>query len=244
MPTKTTNKPEIHNIPPAISVARVEAQRISTPLIEKAAMIVTCGVEYQDASLLRANLQNAQKAIEERLDKIIRPSYEALQSLYELKRELTKPIVDATGQLTGQMRQFKLLEARKIQEEETARKLAEQALIREAEEKMRAAERAKTPQMQSRMKTQATTLATRAQEVALTPTEAPVKAVGSTVRKYKRVEITDFAKLIKGVASGDVPEDVLEVNMGRLGEYLKLDEKAVADMPGVAIIEDIRIVGK
>lgn len=237
--TKMTNNPI-----PDTALARSEAVKLSTPLIQQIPALVKTPEQYQDASLIRAKLMDTQKVITERLDKIIKPSYQALQSLYDLKNELINPVKEATARLTESMRQFKLAEAREIQEKEEARRREEDRLRREAEAKTKAAESAKTPQMQGRMQAQAQQAAAKAQEVAERPVEAPVRAVGSTTRKVRRVEVVDFMALVKGVAAGNVPEDVLVADMSKLGDYLKLDAKAVEDMPGIRIVEDLRVVGR
>lgn len=228
-----------------VVTVKKEALKVQAPLIQQAnSLQVTTAEQYQTASALRTQIKAAKKSVVDRLEIIIRPAYEALQSLYALKKEITDPMDKADDILTGRMRQFKIAEAAEIEKEASRKRQEESRLAAEAAAKEAAATKARTVQMRERLEAQAAAAAAQAKEVAAAPVAAPVKAMGGSTRVVKRWRCVSLMALAKAVADGEVPDDCISVNTVRMNEYFKDSPADVGAIPGIELWDDLQIVNR
>lgn len=231
--------------PLAVTV-KEEALAASSSLITQSRGFeeITTPEAYVQASLVRAQVQQLKKTWTDKLQKIINPAYEALQGLYSLKKDILGPMEKAEVGLTSAMRDFKLSEARQIQEAEERKRQEEERLRVEVERKEIAAERAATPQMRGRIEAQVEKVKEKLAQTEAQETITEVRAVGSTTRKVKKWRCVNITLLAKAVAKGEVPDDVLSVNSVRMNEYFRSSPKDVGMIPGIEVYDDVIIVGR
>jgi hypothetical protein len=215
---------------------------IASPLVKQAeGLTVKTARELADADEIRHRLDQHKKAIIARLEKIISPVYTSLQELYKLRREMTDPLDKADKIISDKMRVYHRLEAERIAEEKAEIEAAAEKERNRAEELRRKAEIAKTPQMQARLATQAAEKDSKAAEIEETEVEK-THVMHSKTRTVKKPVVGDMSALIKAVAAGEVPEDLLTVNAVVLTSYWREDPDLVAQFPGIKIAEDIQVV--
>lgn len=217
-----------------------EATKENGPLIRQAqAISITDNDSYNKADVLRFRLKNAKKSWTDRLAQIIRPQYEALESLYSLQREIVNPIDKASVIITEEMRRFKLEEKRIADEAQAVR----DRLQRDAEEATRRLEAAKSKSIAALAKKQIANIEEKLEQTIV----APVVAGNSGSRNVKMWRITDFKAFLMAVASGELPEDLVEVNSRAFNEYFRADDAdktSIRTWPGVVVEDDIQIVSK
>ncbi len=241
MPTKdksviiTQEKPEVIK-----SLAIKESQPL---LIQAKALVVDDESSYQLADTLRTKLKAANKAWTDRLSKIIRPTYEALESLYSLQREIVNPMKDSEKIITGKMQEYKRLELQRVEEDNRKRQEEEDGIQREKEELQRKIDAAKNKSVaalqQKKMEKLEEKLETVQESVAVS-----VKAEGSGTRIVKKWKVVSFIDLVKAVANGDLPEDILQTADASIQEYFNAGPDALKTWPGLEIYSDVQIVSR
>jgi hypothetical protein len=228
-----------------ITAAKVESRRTVEPLVEAAAELkISDAASYQAADFLLKRVRIAKRAIEEKLNPIIEPIYQGLQSLYKLRKELTDPLEKADADIREGMSVWQMAESRRIAAEAAARREEEDRLRREAEEKQRKIDQAKSESARKLLAKQALVLESKADAVAAVPVEAPTQAVGSSVRKVWKWRVASMRKLIQAVADGRVPQEILAVDTTVIGKYFRDDPASLSHYPGIEVYEDIVIAGR
>ena len=221
-----------------------EALIQSRPLLTQAtALLVVDEPSYIAADDLRSKIKASRKVFWDRITKAVTPAYQALQELYSIRNDLTKPLDDADVVITDKMKAFKRIEAERVREEERRRELEAAKLREQAAEKLRREETAKTTQMQAKLAMQREALEEKAEEVETRPIET-VKAANSGTRSVLKIRVLDRLALIKAVAAGEFPDDVLDVDMSVLNSYLRTKQVDAesAKAIGCEVYEDVQIV--
>lgn len=245
VPVKASPKPQVGLVRIDPTKVRTEGMQLITPLKAEAQELEVVDAEsYLVADQLLHRIIGVRKTWKDRMEKIIRPQRQAIDALYELNRDVDRPLEAQETAVRHKMKTFKLEEQRQIQAAEQAQRAEQERLQREAEEAQRKAERAATPQMAGRLRAKAEAFLEKAEEVAQEEAPTPVIAASSTTRPKKVVTLDSFEKVIMGIADGDIPLDCVEVNWKRIREYFKDDPAGVESWPGFKVIDDIQIVGR
>jgi|SRR5271155_199934 hypothetical protein len=232
--------------PQELTTTKDAVTAITTPVLTDANYLaITDQVSYSTGDLQLLRIRDTRKLVNEKLDPIIRPIYDWLQSWYSLKRELSDPLDIAEQGLKQKMStfQFELLkkkqESQRLIDEET-RRLSQQAqaeLTKSHDTGLSAIERA-------RAKVKAQQTVTQAKEVAQTTTVAPVRAANSSVIPTTIWEVTDFKAFLKGIVDGTIPEEMVTVQSVNMNAMWKMNKEKVKGWPGVGAVEGVRIVGR
>lgn len=204
------------------------------PMVDR--MVITDDESYLEADTVLSRLRQARILWASKLDPIRGPIDRAMAELKlslvgvkNLDGEVDGPLLDLEMKVKGEMRTYKLNEARRIeaarqQQEDEARQLREQA-----EAKKRAEETARTPQMKAKLAQARQDLETQATRVEMDTTETTaVKGASSAVRTATKIRIVDVADFLRsaqdytpqaGIYRMAVPPlSVLTHHTGRLGD--------------------------
>lgn len=229
-----------------ITRTKKEALTQSKPLLSHAqSLIVEDEAGYVAADSLRARIKESRKVFWDRITKAVTPAYQALQELYAIRNDLTKPLDEADEAVTTKMKEFKRREAVRIAAEQRERERQAEKLRQEAEEKRKKEEAAKTPAMQARIAVQREKLEEQAAEVEARESGV-VKAAHSGTRTVTKIRVVNKMALVKAIAAGDIPDELVDVDTVILTAYFKqekLDKESAAAI-GCEIYEDIQIVGR
>lgn len=219
---------------PELLKTKQEAKKQSAPLIEQAHQLqITDEDSYQIADSIRASLKAASKKWTDRLQLIIRPAYDTLQGLYNLRKEIVDPMDASADVVTNKMKEFKRLEAVRTRQEADA-KTAKEAELRK---KLEAATSIPVQRMMEK----------RIEEVQNVIITAPVVAASSSTRTVKKWKVDNMQKLVRAVADSQVPIDILTLNSKVFEDYFRGDDKdktAISSWPGILVYDDIQIVSK
>ena len=177
------------------------------------------------------------------INAIIKPFYEGLQGLYELRNTGVKPFDEMEARVKKEMKTFKIREAEQLAAELKARELEQQRLQKEIEKKAKQEEAARTEQMREKIIAQRVQLEQSVQEM---KKEKPplVKGAGSSARTVKRWVISDLAAFVAGTQDGSVPLSYVQPNKVAIEELWKSHPDVLAGLPGVTIEQDILIAGR
>ena len=249
----TMTKRTASSIIPAVSATEVKLAHVreevsltTRPVLAQiTALIVTDDKTYTEADAMRSRIRLALKSIDLHMSSILDPINEARTAALKLKHELADPLTEADNGLVSQMRQYKLAEARQIAAEQAERDRKARELAAEAYRKQQAAESAKTKQMQARLQNQAAELERKAEEVQAALAPIPVQVASSITRKVLVWRVSNMMDLVKSVAAGDVPLDVLQVNSTAMLNYFRMDnanKDAIRTWPGITVEDDVQIV--
>ena len=233
-----------------LQVVRGEIVLSTTPVLLRAVELeVVDSRSYAVADNLLSVIRKARKTWADRTSKITAPLKEAMTqlkvSMAEAKsfvEEVDSPLAQGEQVLRDSMRQYKLEEARLIEEERRKEQAEKDRLWREAEEKRIKAEQAKTPQMASRLANQAAKLEVAASTVAA-PVQVPVKVQGSGTRTVRAWRVVDMQALLRGVLDGTVPPDVIKLDTPLVNGLHRLQPARVESWPGLEGFDNIQIVG-
>ena len=234
--------------PAELVKTKAAAIKESSPIIQQAqALQVVDEDSYQQADHIRTTLKGAAKKWSDRLELIIRPARQALDSLYALNREITGPMEASVIITSNKMKAYKLAEAERLRVEE-AKRVAEEAHIRREQEEAQAKlDAAKSKPVQRLMEQKIEKLEEKLEEVK-EDVRVPVKAAGSGTRTVKVWEVSDMHKLLIAVLAGDIPEDVIEIKTVTMNDYFKGDttpnKDAIRTWPGIKVRDEIQIVSK
>lgn len=213
---------------------------------EVAELTITDAASYEYADTLLGRISTIQKKWApfwaRMKEKVIDPIRSGLEELYEINREVERPVAQLEEKVKAKMKAYKQLELRIAQEAQRLKQAEVDRLAREAEEKARQAAEAVTPQVRGRLekasqKLQEQSIAVSQQEVA-----EPVKGSSSGTRAPKVPTVKDLNAFLLGITKGEVPEDCIQVVATKLKAYYKEDPEAVASFPGVVIEDDIVVV--
>jgi hypothetical protein len=189
----------------------------------------------------------AQKAWEGRLDPIISPIRSGLDLLYDLKRDILKPLQSLEKIVKGRMVEWKSIEKAKVQQALQEKEEAERVLQKELADKEIAEAKARTKPMLDRILEQKSRL-----QQALVDKQneiiEPIKVAGSSARSRKVWKTKDKLAFVKYLVK-DRPDllSLIQIDSVQMNALFKLqrDELELGEwMPGIEIEEDINIAGK
>lgn len=236
----------------AITETKKEVAALAAPVLHMLGSLKIVDADsYGKADTILSRIREARKGVTAKLAPILSPIEKAFKEIKEardaikdLHSELDKPLEVAEGQVKSLMRSYKIEEQRLIEEfEEEKRMEAEKAesRLREALEKEN---NAKTAAMRVRLaqkRIEAEAAVEVIEEVAIA---APVKAASSSTRTIPKWKVTDIKALLKAVVAGQIPEDMLLVNITVGNSYLKVAREEMEKWPGIEVFNDVQIVGR
>lgn len=225
--------------------ARTEGTSLINPLKREVENVtITDAADYAAADQLLSRIMSANKAWQGKVNPIIKPVYDALQLLYALKNDFKEPLDDYEKIVKAKMKTYKLEEARllRAEEEERQRRIDESNRI--SREKEEAAAKARTKQMREKLTTQSAEAAQTASTLEIQGPAEAVRVEGSTVRTKRKAEVTDLKAFLRGILTGEIPDDLITINQVELNSAYRIDAKIVSEWPGISIVEDIDITGR
>lgn len=176
------------------------------------------------------------------MEKTVKPIRQGLEGLYEMNREIDKPLETMAADVKARMRAYKQKELQDKLLAERAREEEQRRLEAEAQAKIDAAARASTPQMKGRLSAAAQKLMQQAQTVAVEETPEPVRGVNSSERRVEKPAVVSIQEFCRGVADGVIPTNMVIVPIGDLNRAWKDNPDVVKEWPGVEIVVDVQLV--
>lgn len=236
-----------------MTTAVTESQGILTTVLptlqqEVAELAVEDEAGYRYADALLGRIQASKKGwlgVWNRVqEKTIKPIRAGLEELYSLNRDVEKPHDTLEGDVKEKMRQYKLREQRIIDEDNRAKEQAALQLRREAEAKERQAMAAATPQLRGRLESQSRKLEQQAADVELQPVTRAAQGHSSSTVPLKVLTITNLIEFLADCRDAGVDmSDVVVVHEPALQRKWKANPD-IATFTGVAVLDDVRIVGR
>jgi hypothetical protein len=209
------------------ALERISYFKTLTPQFNK----ITSEEQYLEADNILGQIQSFKKWWEPIIQKPIKYIRAGLEALYELNREVTRPIEAVEKAIKDGMRNYKLEEARIKREVE-----------QELERKRLELEARVTKKLPDAIKVK---VQQQIEEVQMAQQQIEeiegVSGFSSHTRLRKIWEIVDMYALIKAVARGEVPQDVLTFNKSTINAYWKQDPDTVSNWPGVISKDDITV---
>lgn len=167
-----------------------------------------------------------------------------LDQLYELNREVDKPLEVLETKVERAMKAFHLAELREAQAEEQAKRDREAEAQRVIDELERKKALLRTPAAQAKMESQILDKVQELEEIQQEEAPEPVELANSAPRPRKVPALISLSDVCQGIVDGVIPEDVVSLNWVKLRAYYKSDPDAVATFPGIELQDDITIVGR
>lgn len=248
------------SLPQPAELAKTRTTMLATlpPLqAEVQGLTVTTDEEYQYADHLLTRVRASRawwlegdpnpKSKWRGINQIIKPFYEGLQGLYELRTEGSKPHDEMEAYVKGQMKAFKVAEATRLAEERQAKYEEEVRLQKAIEDAKRKEDAAKTVQTRTNIIEKRMNLEQQKRDI---EKEVPtaVKAARSSARTIRKPVVKDFIAFVTGIVAladdESVPLDLLMVNTTRLAQLWKDNPELVAQLPGIEIESEIVIAGR
>jgi hypothetical protein len=228
---------------PAIDTSKAE-QAVSTLVPRAQSVTVTDEASYQLADSLLARISTARADWKADTATVLDPINAARTAAMELRAKYDGPLKLGEDRLREGMRQFRLSENRRIQQEEEKKRQEQLRQDREAEEKRQAAENARTPQMKGKLLAEAARLEERADLTAAAPISRPVQAAHSGQRVTRKCRMKDgqWRQILKGILDGVIPADVVSIQDSTINAYFKSAPAEVSQWPGVEVFDDVDIV--
>lgn len=241
------------DVPPSAIQARKESTLISSSITGRAdSLEVLDDSSFAVADSYLVLLHNAQVRIEEKFSTALSPARETLdaakrthKAIQDLMNEALQHIQDSQASLRSRMKEYRILEARRIEMEKRDREIQERKAQAELEVLQKREESARTESMRSRIASQREQLELQAAEnMAARPEAIPVKVAGSTTRTVKKWRVTDIVALTRAALdpTNPVPQSILGIDREALDYCFRTGQSAVAKWPGVEVYDDIQIV--
>lgn len=228
----------------------VVAQVVSLK-VEADELTITDDKSYEYADALLGRARNAVKIWEpiwERIqDRTIKPQRQALESLYELNRDIEGPSLKIQQTLKEKMKVYKLAEARRIQKEQDDRDKEAARLIEEAKLKEKAIEEAKTPAMRERLRTALDDLTKKTEVVLMTAPSPKVMGFSSGTRKVKKARVgnwEEFATFLLDDGGDIVMRDTFLRAIDEMINSRYRTDKTIEGVYGIEVYDDLDIVGR
>lgn len=190
---------------------------------------VTTSDEYSQALTLHEDLRQEWKRLDEMEKSMSKPAWDLHKKIITFFKEPKQFVKDAGAIVKRQLTDWEQAQQR-IAREEAAKA---QEVARKEREKLEAqAAKAREKGKEERAKA----LEQRADQVVSTPPPAPVMPKRKGARTTYQATVTDKAALIAAVAAGQVPLEMVEINMKFLNQMARAMKKAL-DYPGVEVRE-------
>lgn len=257
MAAPRASTPQTSAVPPTVTQMKQEGLILINPLRRQVqSLTITDEVSYLRADTLLGRVALARKTwagkmapILVPLKKAITEAKKAMEGAKSLDAEVDGPLAQMESDLKGQMRDYKIEEARLIQEaqDKEAAQIAEtNRLLAEAAEADRVAVTAnKSAPMKARLaKARADALVEQAETIQAAAEPAPeaVKGTSSSTRTTPSWRIIDKAAFVKGVAAGKIPLEAVEVWNAAVNKQFRDDPAMMKWWPGVELYDEVTIV--
>lgn len=256
MPTAQQPSTAVAKLSTQDITAKVGAKTLAVSLAQEVSELkVTTNSEYAYADSLLGRVRTAQKSwggVWARIqEKSIKPLRASLEGLYEVNREIEKPLTDLEESIKKLMKSYKMAEAKRLNDEAAAKAAEVRRLQAEADAKAAAALNAKTAQMRGKLEAARIKLETQAAAVQEEEVDVPVLGVDSGTRKvpawrlvYDDEHGSHLAEFLLAIINGTVPADAVLLNDKFINARFKAKPEEVASWPGIEVYDDIQIVGR
>jgi hypothetical protein len=259
----------------ALVKARTEGIQLLSPLQRPVdALTITNQADYILADNLLSRIRTARKLWATKLDPVRGPIDKAMKELKlaldgikNLDREVDGPLEALEGRVKARMKEFKIAEARQIEEAQRKQDAEAERLRQEAAKKAQQATTAKTPALKARLEQARVDLEAQAL-LTENSVSTPVQAASSSTRKVQKVTITDpvaFLGALKAYEAragiyefGHPPLSILTHKTSRTGQMSEEDSALdvmraevskifsvqpgiVQSWPGVTVVDDVII---
>lgn len=188
----------------------------------------------------------------------IKPINDGMEALYELNRDIDRPLETLEKKVKGAMKGYKIDEQKRIAEAQRQKDEAANKLRLEAEAKQRQIETARTPQLKGKLAAAVVKLEQEAEAVAQTETPAPVQATHSGTRyipKWRFITTDEemespdpvpasFRLFLQAIIDGKIPIEAILPNEKYINLVFKDTPEKVAMWPGMEVYDDPQIVGR
>lgn len=244
---KTGTVTDVPLADPRVSVAHQEAlvQLDNARVRVISVQVITDEQQYREADMFLAEIKATRDRWVDRIDPIIKPIYQGLEGLYELKRSIVKECDGVEEVVKEAMRNYQLVLYRQKQEEERLKLQAAEDERRKAEELRKKAEAAKTPQMATRYYRAAEEKEAVVQNIQEVETTQLAQGEHSHVKGVgKKWKLDNTQEFIKGLASGIIPWECLSSitpSIRAINEYYRSDPDTVGQWPGIVEVDDVQI---
>lgn len=199
-------------------------------------LIISNDQDYTVAADFLKDLKTIEKSIDETFDAAIKAAHDAHKAVLAAKAKHAEPVKQAEGFIKSKLLVYQQdSEKRRKQQEEEIRAAA----AKEAEdERIQKAER-----LIAEGKAEEALLILEGEKSApsavILPPSLP-KVKGVTTKKVLKVEVYDLMALIKAVAAGAAPANLIEPDMAQLTKLSKALGEHM-NVPGVRLVEDAQI---
>lgn len=169
-----------------------------------------------------------------------------LDQLYELNREVDRPLEKMEETVEKAMKAYHLGLLRAKQEEEASKQRREQEAQRVLEELERKKAALRTPAAKAKAEAEILEVAAELEEIQQEEATEQPEVDNSTARPKKVPTVLSVSDVCQGVVDGVIPEDLVAVNLVKLRAYLK-EDPLVADIwkpYGIVLVDDVTIVGR
>ncbi len=259
----------LNETPTALALVQVsELEELRDPVVGKASeLVISDQPTYEEAgAFLTEVIKPTLKKIAESCGPVVKAAHAAHKAATTQKNELEAPLKEAErlvktkiGDYEDEQERLAAEEARRLREEEARlereRQQREAAARREAQQREVAALR-KAEELEAAGKNEE---AAAALEVATAPAPepepeperlpappprpAPRAVQGVSSRKVWKTEVTDPMALIRAVAAGQAPANLVTIDTGKLDQLARAMDGAI-DYPGVRVYQDRIISGR
>ena len=224
---------------------QVEGRALLSPLDAAVrALSVNTPEDYSQADLLLGDIRRSRKIWDDKMEPIRKPLREAKSAADALFREIDRPLEECESHIKGMMRAFKLKEAKALAEEQTRIREERERVARELEAAAEKEQSAVTAKMRDRLRLRRESLEQQADVLDAEDAPVAVQGTSSLVRRISQWDVEDLMSVVKAVAAGAVPLDVLMLNRPFIAETFRKTPQTVAGWAGFNTYEDVQIAGK
>lgn len=233
----------VTTLPANLVKVQVKGTKLLTPLeAEVHGLTVETADEYQVADELLAGIARARKQWAAEIEPVLAPLRQAKSAADELNRKIDRPLEALYNTVRTKMGAFKQAEARVLLAAREEQEREQAKLQRQLEETAAREQTARTKQMRERLAAKREELEQQAEEVA----EAPqaVKGAHSATRRIKKWRVVNMELLLRMIADGAGPEEVLILNEGYINAVMRSQPDVVASWPGFEVYEELIVAGR
>lgn len=173
-----------------------------------------------------------------------------LEQLYELNREVDKPLETLETAIENKMKGFKLEEQKRLRALEEARIQAEADALTQMQELQERLDAVKTKAARAKIAERLEAAQEVIADIEQAPAAEALKADNSSSRPVQIPVCTDLLTLLAGIVEGTIPFEsetgglLIYLNQPELNRRFKLNPAGVALYPGVEIQDDMQIRGR
>lgn len=237
-------------IVPSKTLVQMRSEGLATvsPLNQDVqSLTITDDESYVAADRLLCRVIQAEAGWAAKIDKILGPIAQGLELLKGLRDDIAGPLKASRLAIKEKMKEYKLLEAKRLRDEAEAKEAEKRRLAKVAADAAKAEENAKTFQMKQKLALKRAEAEQQRAEIEAAPEAKPVQIKGGgAARTIIKWRVTDKAKFLAYVLENYTElEALVLIDDGQMTAKRRLDKAQAGPwMPGVEVYEDISIAGR